>query len=221
MKRGENKYTQASLEAEAGSLTDDRQTEPDQTDRLPRHQLCTRPVPLETPGGSGSKFRGRPDQQDPVGTPRRASRAGHMGHSGGTCGTERHAAPSPRAPNSAPRPLPSRMAAQSHWSDPGLLQHPGARLPGTRGPGVWVRGCGTVRVAVRLLLKGQHSALLGDEAEKSQQAKCECFPNRQRQTWTRLTLAGHTPLDTRKGVTDSGHSPLTPRSPKKRAEKLA
>ena len=92
--------------------------------------------------------------------------------------------PSPRAPDSAPRLLPPRMAAQGHWSDPGPLQRPGARGPGTRGPGVWVRGCGMVCEAVRLPLKGWHSALLGDKAEKSQQAKCERFPNT-RQTWTR------------------------------------
>ena len=170
-------------EAEACSLTDDKTDKAradGQVPWLPPQQLCTSPVPQDRLGwagaGSGrdpgsSGRRGHPS----AGLPRLAPR----GTQGAPAGLRR-AHPSPRAPDPDPCLLRPRTATQGCWSDPGPLQRPGAGLPGTRGPGVW-----TARVAVRLFLKGQHSAFPGDKAEKSRHAKGERFPNRQRQTRTR------------------------------------
>ena len=157
-----------------------KQTKPDQTDRCPGSHDTSSARALshwKHLGGHGAGSGGDPASRTlwaALGGPPGLDTWGAQGAPAALKGTPD---PSSRAPDSAPRLLPPRMAAQGHWSDPGPLQRPGARGPGTRGPGVWVRGCGMVCEAVRLLLKGWHSALLGDKAEKSQQAKCERFPN--------------------------------------------
>ena len=85
---------------------------------------------------------GRPGQQDTVGSPRRASWAGHMGRSGGTCGTERRARLlhlgsrlcSPLAPTS--QGCPRSLVRPRPTAVPGS---PRARDAGAPGVGPWLR----------------------------------------------------------------------------------
>lgn len=219
MKGGENKYIQVSLESEACPLTDDK-TDKARADGqvrwLPRQQLCTRPVPQEIPGSGGGGVRERPQQQRtpwaPLGGP---PRSGPTGHSGGTCGPERRTHPSPWAPDPAPCPLRPRTAAQGRWSDPGHCSAPG---PACQGRGDL--GCGRRGSLCGFSLKDSTLPSQGTRLRSHSTLRVSAFPTDNVRRGQELTLAEHTPLDTRKGFTDSGHNPLIPRSPKNRTEKL-
>lgn len=186
MRRGENKYTQASLEAEAGSLTDDRQTEPDQTDRL-HDTSSAAPCPAGNTWGVREQVQGRP---------RRRTLWAPSGPPGlDTWGTqEAPAGLKARCP--LPLGLPTLLPGRSHlaWPPKVTGQTPAyysTREPATRGRGP---GCGSAAVGRCGSLCGfslKDSLLLGDEAESHNRLSVSAFPTDNDRSWTRLTLAGH------------------------------
>lgn len=124
-----------------------KQTKPDQTDRCPGSHDTSSARALSRwkhLGGQGAGSWGDPASRTlwaALGGPPGLDTWGAQGLPVGLKGAP---ASSTWAPDSAPRWLPPRKAAQGHWSDPGPLQCLGARVPGTQGPRVRVRGCGMV-----------------------------------------------------------------------------